>query len=139
MQAELKPGDTVIALAGAAITSASLAGGISGAISAWLTANSALALLAGVVGGAAIGWCMGALVGRILFPASSGNTVVVKKGPAALPPTLKGNVGASLAASLAVSGLVAVIGNAEFTAVAVPSVAISVVLGVVLALLASFT
>ena len=82
---------------------------------------------------------MGALVGRILFPASNGNTVVVQRGPAALPLTLKGNVGASLAASLAVSGSVAAIGNAEFTAVAVPCAAISVVLGVVLALLASFT
>ena len=137
MQNGLNPGDKVIALAAAATTAAIVAGAVSGAVAAWLAKHRALASVGGLLGGMVIGWCVGALMGRLLFPASSGNTMIAKWGPASLPLTIKGNIVASLAASLVICGLMVIIGKVEFKAIAGPCVGASVVLGLVLALLAS--
>ena len=137
MQEGLNPGDKVIALAAAATTAAIVAGAVTGAVAAWLTKHKAVASIAGLIGGAAIGWCIGSIVGRLLFPASSGNTMIAKWGPASLPLTLKGNIVASLTTSLAICGLMVIIGKADIKAIAAPCVGSSVVLGVILALLAS--
>lgn len=137
MQEGLNPGDKVIALAAAATTAAIVAGAVTGAVAAWLTKHKALASIAGLIGGIAVGWCIGTLVGRLLFPASSGNTMIAKWGPASLPLTLKGNIVASLATSLVICGLTVIIGKTEFKAIASPCIGSSVVLGVIMALLAS--
>ncbi len=137
MQEGLNPGDKTIALAAAATTAAIVAGAVTGAVAAWLTKHKALASIVGLVGGVAIGWCIGTLAGRLLFPASSGNTMIAKWGPASLPLTLKGNVVASLATSLVICGLMIIIGKTEFRAIAGPCVGSSVLIGVIFALLAS--
>ena len=137
MQEGLNPGDKVIALANAATTAAIVAGAVTGAVAVWLTKHKVLASIAGLIGGAAIGWCIGALIGRLLFPASSGNMMIAKWGPASLPLTLKVNIVASLFTSLAICGLMVIIGKVEFKVIATPCIGSSVVLGVILAFLAS--
>lgn len=137
MQEGLNSGDKVIALAAAATTAAIVAGAVTGVIAAWVAKHKALASIAGLVGGAAIGWCIGSLVGRLLFPASSGNMIIAKWGPGSLPFTLKGNIVASLATSLVVCGLMVIVGKTEFKAIAGPCLGSSVLLGLILALLAS--
>jgi hypothetical protein len=137
MQEGLNPGDKVIALAAAATTAAVVAGAVTGTVAAWLTKHKALTSIAGLIGGVAIGWCIGELVGRLLFPASSGNKMIAKWGSAALPLTLKGNIVASLVTSLVICGLMVIIGKTEFKAIAGPCIGSSVVLGVIFALLAS--
>ena len=137
MQEGLSPGDKVIALAAAAKTAAIVAGAVTGAVAVWLMKHKAVASIAGLIGGAAIGWCIGTLAGRLLFPASSGNTMIAKWGPASLPLTLKGNIIASLATSLVICGLMVILGKAEFKNLAGPCIGSSVVIGVIFALLAS--
>jgi len=60
---------------------------------------------AGVLFGAGIGLASGVVFGRLVFPASSGNAVVVRAGSAALPKTLF----AALVPSLIVGAGIAVV------------------------------
>jgi hypothetical protein len=117
----LKPGDIVVPLA----TLATQCGAISGAIAAGialgrLKSSWSFALL-GALGGAALGFCVGWAVGRLLFPAISGNVFVVRAGAAALPLTLRASLVASVLAGLGLS-----VGSAFFFGAAVwPSAVLS--------------
>lgn len=133
----LNAGDKVIALAAAASTAAIVAGGVAGAVALWLTKHKLLLSFGGLLGGAILGWIIGNMVGRIIFPSSEGTVMIAKWGAQSLPLTIKGNVMASLAASLIVCGLTTIICQAEFKTVAGPCIGSAVTTGLVLAVLAS--
>ncbi|MBD9391872.1 hypothetical protein [Acidovorax sp. ACV01] len=104
----LKPGDAVVPLANLAIQ----CGSISGAASVGLVLsrlNSAwgpmfIGALAGAFVGAAIGWALG----RLWFPASSGQVFVVRAGRSALLLTLRAALAPALLAGIGLSILAAV-------------------------------
>ena len=133
----LNPGDKVIALAAAATTAAIVAGAATGAIGLWIAKHKIAASFVGLLGGAVIGCFIGMIVGKLIFPASSGNTMIAKWGPCSLPMTLKGDIIASVITAIMVCGLVSLVTKAEFSSIAGPCIGSSVALGVILALLAS--
>ncbi|MFC1453405.1 hypothetical protein ACFLSJ_08695, partial [Verrucomicrobiota bacterium] len=133
----LNPGDKVIALAAAATTAAVIAGAVTAAIGVWIAKHRALLSAAGFVGGGVLGILVGVIVGKVLFPATGGNVMIAKWGPSSLPLTLKGNVIACLLVSLLVCGVIVLITKSDFKAIAGPCIGTSVVIGTILALLAS--
>ena len=139
MPDRLNSGDRVIALAAAAQTAAIVAGAASGAIAMWIARHKVGFSTLGLLGGAVIGWIVGMLVGKIIFPATSGNVVITKVGAGSLSMTLRGNVVAALLTGLVVSLLIAFLTGTDFKTIKWASLGTSVVIGIILALLVSLT
>jgi hypothetical protein len=137
MATGLKPGDTVIALASAAMTAAIVSGAVSGGIAGWILKHKTLVSISTLLVGAVVGWMIGAIVGKIMFPSSSGNIMVAKWGPGSLPLTLKGNIVAGVITALTICTLMALLAKVPFIKIALPSVGVSLILSIVLALMAS--
>jgi len=133
----LNPGDKVVALAVTATTAAIVAGAVTGAIAIWITKHKLTLSAAALLGGAILGWLLGMAIGKLLFPTSDGNVMIAKWGAQSLPLTLKGNIAASLVTSVAICGIIVLFTKVDFKAIATPCVGTSVILGVLLALLAS--
>lgn len=139
MPVGLNSGDRVIALAAAAQTAAIMAGAVSGAVAMWIARHKAGFSTVAFFGGAVMGWIIGTLVGKIIFPATSGNVVITKVGVGSLPMTLRGNVVAALLSGLAVSVLIAFLTKTDFGSLKMATFGTSVAIGIILALLASLT
>ena len=137
MREGLNPGDKVIVLAAAATTAAIVAGAATGAIAAWIAKHKVAVSAATLLGGVLVGGIIGSIIGKLLFPALDGNVMIAKWGPHSLPLTLKGNIIASLVTSAVVCGLMTLTVKVEFKAIATLCIGTSVILGVILALLAS--
>lgn len=133
----LKPGDMVVALASAARTAAIVAGVVAGAIAMWIARHKPVLSSVALLGGAVTGWIVGTLVGKIIFPATDGNVVVAKAGPASLPMTLKGNLVATLLTGIVVSILIVLLTKTDFKVIAPASIGAAVLVGIIFALLAS--
>lgn len=85
----LSPGDRVVDLAYLLRSSAVFTGTVAAAISLWVLKHMAFwTLAAGLLGGTG-GFLVGTLLGRVFFPASTGQIVVVKLGPGALVSAFK--------------------------------------------------
>lgn len=98
-QPELQPGDRVIELAALTRSAALLTGAVVSGILAWLTKHSALLCLGLAVAGAVVGGLMGTMMGRLLFPATTGHVAVVTVGRSSWPSTLKAAVPSALLVS----------------------------------------
>lgn len=133
----LNPGDKVIALAAAARAAALVGGAVASALAGWITTHKMTITGIALAVGAIIGWIIGTIVGRLLFPASDGNVMIAKWGPSSLPLTLKGNIIASFVSALVVCLLAGLILKADIKAIATLSIGVPVVIGVILAMLAS--
>ena len=133
----LNPGDKVVALAAAARTAALLAGMVAGGISGWIAKHNLLITSAFIFGGAITGWIVGTIVGKILFPAQSGKVMIVKAGPGSIHMTLKGSVIASFITGLIICALGILFVKADVKSIAIPTLCISVAIGIVLALAVS--
>lgn len=133
----LNAGDKVVALAAAARTAAIAAGAVSGAIAMWIARHRLALSCLGFLAGAFLGWILGGLAAKLVFPGTAGHVVIAKTGPSALPMTITGNLTATLVTGLAVAVLVVLITKTEFRAVVPLSLGAAVVIGVTFALLAS--
>jgi hypothetical protein len=133
----LNPGDKVVALAYAARSAALVGSAVASALAGWITTHKITIAGTALVAGAIVGWITGTIVGRFIFPASDGNVMIAKWGPSSLPLTLKGNIIATLVSALVVCLFAVLILKADIKTIAAPSIGASVVIGVVLALLAS--
>jgi hypothetical protein len=133
----LNSGDSVIALAAAVRTAAFLAGIVTGGVSSWIVKHKLVITGAFVISGAITGWIVGTVVGKILFPAQAGHVMIVKTGPSSIPAIIKGDVIASLVTGMIICGLAMLFLKADIKDIALPSLCIPIVIGVVLALAAS--
>jgi hypothetical protein len=132
-----QPGDRVIELA-AALRTASLFAGISaGAINGWLSKHNILISVMTALGGGVVGYILGMLIGHIIFPATSGNVVVVKVGISSLPNTLKGGIPSAIIVSVLVSVLGNLIMKNPIMAGMWPSLAAGILIGIVVPCLSS--
>jgi len=136
---KINSGEKVILLAATAQSAGLVGGAVAGTMAGWITKhNVAIAGTAFVIG-AFIGWTVGKIIGRFIFPAPDKQVKIVKRRPSSLPLTLKGNIVASFVSALVVCLIAVVILNADIVTIAGPSIGTSVVIGVVLAMLASLT
>jgi hypothetical protein len=133
----LTPGDRVIALAAAARSAALVGGAVASALAGWITKHKLTVLGVAFIAGALIGWIIGTMVGQLIFPAEKGKVMIAKRDPSSLPLILKGNIIASFISALVICLLAILIIKADIKAIAGPSISVSVIIGVVLAILAS--
>jgi len=137
MPSPINPGERVVVLAYAARTAAIMSGMAAGLVSTWIVRHKPALLLFGLVGGAIIGWVVGMLIGGLLFPSSAGNMTVARVGPSSLPLTLKGNLVASLISGSAACIPIAILTKTDLRALVLPAIGVSILIGIVSALLAS--
>ena len=133
----LNPGDRVIELAGLTRSAAVIASVISSGVVVWIAKHKAGVTVACVVGSAAIGYAVGFVVAKVLFPAEGGYAIVTKVGPYSLPLTLKGGITAAIAASVVTSILCSLVIKSGITVGLWPSLGIDLVVGIVWACLSS--
>ena len=109
----LNLGDKVIALASASITAGVIAGAVTGGIAGWIVKHKIVVSVSGFFGGAILGWFIGMMVGKVLFPAQNGNVIIVKWGVNSIPLTLMGNIIASLVTAIVICGLMTLIAKVD--------------------------
>ena len=85
-------GDRVVDLAASLRFAALLAGALACAVSLWVIKQNVLWSIAALVVGGIAGFCIGLVLGPLIFPAASGQVAIVKLGPGALAETLKGTL-----------------------------------------------
>ncbi|MFQ5586471.1 MAG: hypothetical protein ACE5GF_06590 [Thermodesulfobacteriota bacterium] len=127
----LQSGDRVIALAAAVRTTSLVAGIAAGAITGWLSQHEIVLSAITALGGGVVGYIVGMIIGRVIFPATPGNVVVAKVGASSLPLTRKGGFPGAVIASVLVSVLVSLIMKNPAMAGMWPSLAAGIVIGVV--------
>jgi hypothetical protein len=100
----IRSGDRVVDLGASLRFAALVAGAIACALSAWVVEKQVLWTLGGLILGGVGGFCIGLVIGPLVFRAGRGQVVVVKVGPGALMQTLRANligaVGAGLIAAV---------------------------------------
>lgn len=132
-------GDRVVDLAASLRFAALATGAIACAVSLWVVTKDILWALGALVLGGIGSFCIGLILGRVIFRAPSGQVVVVKLGPGALAATLKANlIGAC------VSGLIAAVvpallfaESADLTQLVGLGIGVGIVVGAVSGYLAS--
>jgi hypothetical protein len=102
MDQNLVSGDRVVDLAAALQAAAVVAGATSCAAALWIIKQNVPWSIAGFVVGGITGFGIGLALGLLIFPASSGQVIIVKLGPGALAATLRGTLLGAV-----ISGLVA--------------------------------
>jgi hypothetical protein len=133
----LKSGDKVIALASVVRSVSLLSGGFSAGFVNWMV-NYKFIIAAGYAfAGDIVGYLVGYVISRLLFPASKGRVRVIRAGMPSLPLTLKAGIIGAAAASLLNTVLVNMITRSELTFAFIPSVGFSLLIGIVLACLVS--
>ncbi len=127
----IAPGDLVVDLAYSLRSAALITGAIACAVSLWTIKRSVLWALAALVLGGIGGFCVGLVLGLLMFRASSGQTVVVKLGPGALAETLKANlIGAVVSGLIAAAAPAVLFGqSAKVAPLATLGVGIGIVVG----------
>lgn len=103
--AALKSGDKVVDLAGLTRSSAMISGAITLPLALWMLEKSVVWIAAAVVAGGVFGFLLGALLGRMFFPAREGHVFVVKLGPGALPLALKAGLNGGVLAGILIGVL----------------------------------
>ena len=136
---ELQPGDRVVALASCARAAALIVGAVAAGTTVWLAKHRASLTALSAVCGAVLGFFIGLVISRLLFPATQGNVVVVKVGSASLPQTIKAALGAALPVAIIVSTLCSLLTRSAILTGMWPSLAAGAVIGICWALLASLT
>lgn len=115
-------------------------GSIVSAIAVWIVSHSAAYTAIALVVGFVAGDRLGRMIGRCLFPAPKGQTVVVRKGRRSLPVTLRAALPAALTTAMIGSIVVGVSAQPGSVALlAGIAVLIGIVIGVVLAVLSSLS
>jgi len=133
----IKSGDKVVYLAGAAQSAAVIVGAVAGAIAGWMTTHRIVVTGASLVLGGVIGLVVGKVVGLCIFTRNGKKVQVVKTGLRSLPLVLRGNIIASGLSGLAVCLLAVIFLNAEIREIAVPVIGVPVIIGIILAVMAS--
>lgn len=104
----------------------------------WLEGtHKIVVIIAALVVGGVIGLVMGKIVGLCIFTRKGRQVQVVKTGPHSLPLVLRGNIIASGLSGLAVCLLAVIILNAEIREIAAPEIGVPLVIGMILAVMAS--
>ena len=134
---ELQPDDKVIELAALARSSAMITGAVLLEIAAWLIKLSFILCFAALVVGAVAGWLVGMIVGKCLYPAIAGRTVIVEAGRSALPATFKAALPSALLVSIGAGlGFCSMVTGPHLIFMAV-AIGIGAVLGIVSGTLAA--
>lgn len=128
---QLKPGDTVIPLAGLCITVAIICGAVNSAIVTWNFNPIWWLTIVAFFVGAVLSWVIAKVASSLVYPASPDNVCVVKAGASALPKTIAaammGSVVGLLICGLGYAFIIG--GSALVTSVGVPLIFISVIIG----------
>lgn len=128
---QLKPGDTVIPLAGHFITAAIACGAINSAVVTWNFNPAWWLTIVAFLAGAILSWGIAKPVSSFLYPAAPDNVVVVKAGPSALPKTIgaamMGSVVGLLVCGMGYAFLIG--GSALVASVSMSLMFVSVVIG----------
>lgn len=103
--ATLNPGDKVVDLAGLARSSAMITGAITLPLALWMLEQNVVWIVAAFVAGGVFGFVLGALLGRMFFPAREGHVFVVKLGPGALALALKAGLNGGVCAGILIGVL----------------------------------
>lgn len=110
----LVSGERVVDLAASLRFAALVSGGISCAAALWILRQSVLWSLSALFVGGMAGFLIGVVAGRLVFPSSPGQVVVVKVGSGSLGATLRaGLLGAIAAGVITAAGPAAVLGQAS--------------------------
>ena len=133
----LQSGDRVIELASAVRTASLFAGIFAGAITGWLSQPKIVMSTMTAIGGGLFGYIVGMLIGRIIFPATSGNAMVAKVGLSSLLLTLKGGLPGAIVASVLASLIVSLILKNPIMTAIWPSLAAGIIVGIVFPCLSS--
>ena len=133
------PGDRVVDLSASLRFAALVSGGVSCAISLWIIRENALWSVAALLAGAVAGFCVGLVLGPLMFPAASGQVTIVKVGPEALGATLKaGLVGAIASGAIAAVAPAMIFAQASnIVAILGVGIGVGVIVGGILGYLAS--
>ncbi len=139
VDSNLAPGDRVVDLAASLRSAALIAGAVACALSVWIIKRNVLWALAALLLGGIGGFCLGLVLGLVMFRAPSGQAVVVKVGPGALAQTLKANLmGAGASGLIAAVVPAAMIGqSSKVVWLAGAGVGVGIVVGAALGYLAS--
>ena len=98
-------GDRVVDLAASLRFAALLAGALACAVSLWVIKQNVLWSIAALVVGGIAGFCIGLVLGPLIFSAASGQVAIVKLGPGALAETLKGTLIGAVVSGLIVAAV----------------------------------
>ena len=98
-------GDRVVDLAASLRFAALLAGALACAVSLWVIKQNVLWSIAALVVGGFAGFCIGLVLGPLIFSAASGQVAIVKLGPGALAETLKGTLIGAVVSGLIVAAV----------------------------------
>ena len=102
---KLVSGDRVVDLAASLRFAALLAGALACAVSLWVIKQNVLWSIAALVVGGIAGFCIGLVLGPLIFSAASGQVAIVKLGPGALAETLKGTLIGAVVSGLIVAAV----------------------------------
>ena len=137
IEPEYKPGDKVVNLAVLARTTGLIIGAITAAYTTWMAKNSVPLSGIALVMGATVGFFVGLLTGRILFPASKGYVITIKAGVSSLRSSLLSTMTSAIIISAILILVVAIIFKSNIFIAMSSGISIGVVIGILLALLAS--
>ncbi len=139
VDSNLAPGDRVVDLAASLRSAALIAGAVACALSVWIIKRNVLWALAALLLGGIAGFCLGLVLGLVMFRAPPGQAVVVKVGPGALAQTLKANLmGAGASGLIAAVVPAAMMGqSSKVVWLAGAGVGVGIVVGAALGYLAS--
>ncbi len=135
----LASGDRVVDLAASLRSAALIAGAIACAASVWIIKRNLPWALGALVLGGVGGFCVGLVLGFLIFRSPSGQVVVVKLGPGALAATSKATlIGAAVSGLVAAAVPAALFAHSSTLApLAGLGVSVGIVVGAVLGYLAS--
>ena len=98
-------GDRVVDLAASLRFAALVAGAISCAVALWIIKQNVLWAAAALVIGGITGFCIGLVLGPLIFSAAPESVAIVKLGPGALAETLKGTLIGAVISGLVVAAV----------------------------------
>jgi hypothetical protein len=124
----LNPGDKVVDLAGLVRSSAMVTGALTLPLALWILEQDIVWIVSAVAAGGALGFLLGALLGRLFFSAPGGQVWIVKLGPGALPLALKAALNGGVCVGILI-GLVAPLILSEVTKVT-PLVGLGTAVGI---------
>ena len=128
-ETELQRGDRVIVLAVVVRNASLFAGVAAGGLAGWLSQHKAGISAVAALGGGVVGFIIGMIMSRIIFPATSGNVVIAKVGMSSLALTLKGGITCAVIVSVLVSVLVSFLLENPITMGLWPSFAAGIIAG----------
>jgi hypothetical protein len=135
MSGTLQPGDRVLDLRGVTRSGGMFAGLVAGGVAAWLSNLGLGWSAAGAVVGGVAGAVVASFVGRVVFPAAPGQTVVTRFGPGVVGRALRASLAGGVPITVACAVAALAVGSVTAAGIAlVAGAAVSIGLGFLSAL-----